>query len=224
MQRAGRVRQRRRACCGDAVQARKEGTSGRSGAVRWWAQVERCQTSGVDVEGETARSCSPGPLQWKPTRTRARTREGLELGQIGSLAAETRPSALTTKRNLPGLRHKRDGGSMAIWHAQPSAVTAAWRSLRAAHGLSLERASVPSAVERSPLAQTVETAGGPPTLGISFDRPAIGRCSTHLRSQQSRLRWVLTHPCTEKGSGGRRQSPCAGETVPSKVEIGGRRA
>jgi hypothetical protein len=137
MQRAGRVRQRRRACCGDAVQARKEGTSGRSGAVRWWAQVERCQTSGVDVKGETARSCSPGPLQWKPTRTRARTREGLELGQIGSLAAETRPSALTTKRNLPGLRHKRDGGSMAIWHTQPSAVTAAWRSLCAAHGLSL---------------------------------------------------------------------------------------
>jgi hypothetical protein len=89
---------------------------------------------------------------------------------------------------------------------------------------SLERASVPSAVERSPLAPTMETAGGPPMLGISFDRPAIGRCSTHLRSQQSRLRWMLTHPCTEKGSGGRRQSPCAGETVLSNVEIGGRRA
>jgi hypothetical protein len=187
------------------------GRRGRNGAqlLAWSAAVEADENTSADAGGIGIGS------DWLSLAVRALP---------ASLAAETRPSALTTKRNLPGLRHKRDGGSMAIWHAQPSAVTAAWRSLRAAHGLSLERASVPSAVERSPLAQTVETAGGPPTLGISFDRPAIGRCSTHLRSQQSRLRWVLTHPCTEKGSGGRRQSPCAGETVPSKVEIGGRRA
>jgi hypothetical protein len=209
MQRAGRVRQRRIACCGDVrLSGAGREKRGRAGAL---LEVQRRGGESAKprmwmVEEETARSCSLGrpPLQWKPTRnTSARTRKRLKLGQAGyHLRLGTSrhrlqqrhgppiPCTLTTKRNLVGTKGM--VRSMVIWYAQPLNRDAASSRVSARIHRPIRRRTVPVGLHQ-------EETGGAPTLRLSFDRTAIGRCSTHPRSQQSRLSGDADSPLHARG-------------------------
>jgi hypothetical protein len=81
---------------------------------------------------------------------------------------------------------------MAIWHAQPRSRDAASSRVSRA-----DPSSRPLSNGLHGLHQ--EETGGAPTLRLSFDRTAIGRCSTHLRSQQSRLSGDADSPLHARG-------------------------
>jgi hypothetical protein len=225
MQRAGRVRQRRIACCGDVrLSGAGREKRGRAGAL---LEVQRRGGESAKprmwmVEEETARSCSLGrpPLQWKPTRnTSARTRKRLKLGQAGyHLRLGTSrhrlqqrhgppiPCTLTTKRNLVGTKGM--VRSMVIWYAQPLNRDAASSRVSARIHRPIRRRTVPVGFTKRRQVEPLRL--GFPLTGLrSADAPPI------LDRSSRDSRGTLTHPCTQEGNGWR-QSPWAGETVPTK--------